>query len=91
MIDDIRNTCILFIVLLFFVFFVIYYFNEKLFRQKEGLSMIENREKNPTYVIDAIPMNLDHTSLKHYKGKWNNSLTISSSLPQKKKLVVEWI
>jgi len=83
MIDEIRNTCILFIVLLFFVFFVIYYFNEKLFRQKEGLSMIENREKNPTYVIDAIPMNLDHTSLKHYKGKWNNSLTISSSLPQK--------
>jgi hypothetical protein len=83
MIDDLQYNCILFIVLLLFVFFGLYYFNNKINQPERFSTYFEKHSENPTYTTNIQPMNLDHTNLRHYKGQWNNSLTIPSSLPRR--------
>ena len=74
----VRNTLILSIVLLFFIFLFYYYM--KPWIGNEGFEgIIDTKKTNVSFILNSIPMNLAHTNLKYYDDTWNNSLTIPSN------------
>ena len=70
---EIQYTAILFIVLILFVFLIIHYLNNG-FSNTEKFSQLGLHESvytNPHYIVNTTPLNMSHTTLMDFQGKWH--------------------
>ena len=70
---EIQYTTILFFVLILFVFLIVYYFNNE-FSHNETFAQMDLHESiytNPHYIVNTTPLNMSHTTLMDFQGKWH--------------------